>query len=252
MKYDKIVLVGLIMLAIFMISAVSATDDASVDNLTVSEDIDDSIGEASIEESDDGILSLEDNSPLEAKKDSGMELEYENYTINDITSDDPDTYWITVKFPQKVSGNLSYYIDGKYIKDKNVTAKTHYFEVDLKANGLLTYGTHEIEMRYSGDSTYDSKTVKENFDVTYSLYTDYMEDETYIYGQDINLEVSFPYTENALVSYSVNGKKYSKQVSEDSDTNILISGLEIGNNNVTISFEDDKHPLKNNCIHNSR
>ena len=244
MKYDKIVLVGLIMLAIFMISAVSATDDASVDNLTVSEDIDDSIGEASIEESDDGILSLEDNSPLEAKKDSGMELEYENYTINDITSDDPDTYWITVKFPQKVSGNLSYYIDGKYIKDKKVTANTHYFEVDLKANGLLTYGTHEIEMRYSGDSTYDSKTVKENFDVTYSLYTDYMEDETYIYGQDINLEVSFPYTENALVSYSVNGKKYSKQVSEDSDTNILISGLEIGNNNVTISFEDDKHPLK--------
>lgn len=54
MKYKKLMLVTLVLLAILTIGAVSASDDVSSDNLTVSDDVDEVSVDASV---DDEIIS---------------------------------------------------------------------------------------------------------------------------------------------------------------------------------------------------
>ena len=67
MKYNRLFLVSLAILTIFMLSAVSATDDVSVDNLTVEETNIDSIEEIC----DDVELSENEENDLMDSSDSG-------------------------------------------------------------------------------------------------------------------------------------------------------------------------------------
>ena len=118
MKYDKLFLVGLLIMTIFMIGAASASEDGLNNNLTADTNIDDTISESIDEINEDEQTNEEilgsDNADkiLSEKQDSGMYLKHDaEYKVDSLESD--EGYWVTVKFPQKVSGNLSCFIDGK-------------------------------------------------------------------------------------------------------------------------------------------
>ena len=243
MKYDKLFLVGLLIMTIFMIGAASASEDGLNNNLTADTNIDDTISESIDEINEDEQTNEEilgsDNADkiLSEKQDSGMYLKHDaEYKVDSLESD--EGYWVTVKFPQKVSGNLSCFIDGKHISDKKITAKTHYFKIILFDEGLLSYGEHEVEIRYTGDDNYKSTSIKEKFNVSYIFDVSIDNEKNY----EATIDVSLPYDANGYLTYTINGKKYSAKVTRGSAT--IITDLELGDNTIVISYEDKDYPLK--------
>ena len=242
MRYDKIFLVSLLLIAIFMTGAVSAAEDSLNNNLTADTNIDDtvseSIDEINEDEQNEEILGSDNaDQILSEKQDSGMYLRHDaEYKVDSL--EDDEGYWVTVKFPQKVSGNLSCFIDNKYIKDKEITAKTHYFEIKLYEEGLLSYGEHEVEIRYTGDDNYKSAIIKEKFNVTYNFDVSIDNEKNY----EATIDVILPYDANGYVAYTINGKKYSAKVTRGSAT--IKTDLELGNNTIVVSYEDKNYPLK--------
>ena len=243
MKYDKFFLVGLLLMALFMIGAASAAEDGLNDNLTADTSIDDTISESINEINEDEqtkeeILSYgSDDEILCEKQDSGMYLRHDaEYGVYSLESD--EGYWVTVKFPQKVSGNLSCFIDGKHISDKKITAKTHYFKIILSDEGLLSYGEHEVEIRYTGNDNYKSASIKEKFNVSYIFDAPIDTERNY----EATIDVYLPEAANGYVTYTVNGKKYSAKVNHGSAT--IKTDLELGNNTIVLSYEDKNYPLK--------
>ena len=175
MKFRKIFLASMILLAILTVSAACAAEDISADDLAV-EEIDDSISESVNEEIGDEILqSSADESVLSAKKDSEMEVDFvtqdddkEIYPIdetNDISADTYNNAYLRVKFPNKVTGNLSLYIDNDFKAQKAVSSKVHYFFANAEKYNL-TAGSHSWEMKYTGDANYTSASQKGTFNVT--------------------------------------------------------------------------------------
>ena len=175
MKFRKIFLVSMILLAILTVSAACAADNITADDLATPE-IDDSISESVDEEITEDILqSSADDSVLSAKKDSGMEADFvtqddddEIYPIDetsDILADNYKNDYVRVKFPQKVSGKLSFYIDDKSIVNRTITKKVHYFYVNEETYNL-TVGTHSWKMIYSGDDNYTSASQDGTFNLT--------------------------------------------------------------------------------------
>ena len=81
---------------------------------------------------------------------------------NEILINDSSNYFI-VDLSKKVSGKLSLYIDGFFIKDKKITSYTHYFLMNSPEYNL-TLGKHNFEIRYSG---VDSDSV--SFNGTFSI-----------------------------------------------------------------------------------
>ncbi len=243
MRYDKLFLVGLLLITIFMIGAASAAEDGLNNNLTADTNIDDTVSESIDEINEDEqtngeILSSDNNDQiLSEKQDSGMYLRHDaEYKVDSLESD--EGYWVTVKFPQKVTGNLSCFIDNKHFSDKKITAKTHYFKNILFDAGLLSYGEHEVEIRYTGDDNYKSAIIKEKFNVTYPFDVSIDNEKNY----EATIDVILPYDANEYVTYTVNGKKYSAKVTHGSAT--IKTDLELGNNAIIVSYEDKDYPLK--------
>ena len=150
----------LILLAILSAGAVSASDNITGDSLTA-DDIDDSFSDVKTE-----ILESDgDDSPQADKKDPEMKIGFvardsdgEIYQIDkdtDMVADDYNHDYVWISFPNMVSGNLSFYIDGKSVSNKSITARNHYFFTNNETYGLAA-GTHLWEVLYSGDDNYTS------------------------------------------------------------------------------------------------
>ena len=140
MKFKKLIIVSLILLTIFTISAVSASDNITDDTLSA----DNSPIELSDEKlKTDEILKTDANDEVLSLNDSNMKTDfvkqYDNgtiYTVNpetDFHVNDHDSDYLRVKFPSLVTGTLTLSIDGKMIQEKEITAKTHYLFINSKS-----------------------------------------------------------------------------------------------------------------------
>lgn len=161
MKFYKLIL-ALILLSIFTIGAASAADNSTACDLAA-EETDDMM---EIEES------VQDEVSSSPKNDSGMEVSFVTqdsdggiYAIDEETDISADTYnqdYFRVKFSEKVTGKLSLYIDSRFMADKKITSKTHYFFVNSKDYNLSA-GNHSWQIKYSGDENHTDKTAKGTF-----------------------------------------------------------------------------------------
>ena len=169
MKFKKLLLVSLVLLAIFTISAVSASDNITDDTLST----DDSPIELSDEKlKTDEILKTDANDEVLSLNDSNMKTsfvkQYDNGTIytvnpeNDFYVNDHDSDYLRVKFPSLVTGTLLLSIDGKMVQEKEITAKTHYLYINTRSYGL-TEGSHTWNLAYSGDDDYAPASAKGTF-----------------------------------------------------------------------------------------
>ena len=160
MKFKKLLIVSLILLTIFTISAVSASDNITDDTLSA----DNSPIELSDEKlKTDEILKTDANDEVLSLNDSNMKTDfvkqYDNgtiYTVNpetDFYVNDHDSDYLRVKFPSLVTGTLTLSIDGKMVQEKEITAKTHYLFINTKSYNL-TEGSHTWNLAYSGDDDY--------------------------------------------------------------------------------------------------
>ena len=139
MRFKKLLLVSLVLLTIFTISAVSASDNITDDTLSA----DDSAIELSDEEiKTDEILKADAHEEVLSLNDSNMKVDfvdqYDNgtiYTVNpetDFYVNDHDSDYLRVKFPSLVTGTLSLSIDGKIVNEREITAKTHYLFINTR------------------------------------------------------------------------------------------------------------------------
>ena len=128
MKYNNLFLVSFAILAIFMLGAVSATDDISVDNSTVEENTLNSIEEVRDEvelgenEENDLLESTYSEEVVSEKESLSMDVKiWWDSEIGGVIDEFPPGYssdkYVKVSLPKKVNGTLSLYMDGKFISD---------------------------------------------------------------------------------------------------------------------------------------
>jgi len=242
MKYKKVMLVTLTLLAILTIGAVSATDvlaaDETPDSLesSVDDEIiiaeDNSSGDS--ENNNDNLGISPDNKYSEEELiDSNMSIEFDrnDYKLKDYAD-------IYVKLPDDATGELTFYINGEEEEWTNVDGGTEYF-----SGRLGEFGTTNFTAEYSGDDKYlpAIKTISYVLDNTqYSINIE----ENIIYGQK-EVEVWFPNGFSGDISVRYNGKTYKvlpNIIDEDCIDGYYFDGsdLKYGENNVTLSYEGDE------------
>ena len=250
MKYNKIFLVSLAILAIFMLGAVSATDDISVDNSTVEENTLNSIEEVSDEvelgenEENDLLESTYSEDVASEKESLSMDVKiWWDSEIGGVIDEFPPGYssdkYVKVSLPKKVNGTLSLYMDGKFISDKNITAKTHYFNVTVD-----DIGKHIAEVKYSGDDQYSASSASTTFEVV-SCYIDCTMDIVYSASNEyLGVYVSGPTNNpnpNGDIVVIINGKRYVAPIIRG-NAFIKLESLDLGHHNVHIDYlGDNKH-----------
>ena len=162
MKYKKLMIVGLVLLAILTIGAVSASEDVnSTDTLTV-----ETMEEVSVDASDEEIVSLDDEQILES---SDAEVQaIDNFTsmvpelevsVSDVEYGEPAVANITVvRGPGE--GNLLVNLDD----ERNYTVSF----IDYAASCTfedLDVGTHTITVTYETQGIWNSATATTSFEV---------------------------------------------------------------------------------------
>ncbi len=167
MKYKKIMLIALLLLAVLTIGAVSASDDAALDNVTASDDVDiiadddndigenESNGDLYIEEDsilvdrDTEVVGLETGEPRDTGRlvvfDTDTNEEYYNNTLANMTY---NTDWMKHKFNSydgyyifpadlKIKSGV-YNINATYYNDDNTINETVVGTVCIDKNSFIT------------------------------------------------------------------------------------------------------------------
>ena len=240
MNYNKLFLVSLAIFAIFMLGAVSATDDVSVDNITVEESSFDSVEELNdveLNENEDDLLESANQDIVSDKKSMSMNVciwdkEFEDTVDWELTPSDFDMndYYVRVSLSPKVNGTLSLYMDGKHIDDKKITGKTHYFNLNVEE-----VGKHTAEVRYSGNDEYESNSASVQFEIVSCRIN--VHDMSY---GDKFLSVDISNAVGDIVAV-VNGKRYTAPLIRGESFIELGDDLSIGTHHVHIDYLGDKN-----------
>lgn len=244
MDNKKLFLVSLAILTIFMLGAVSATNDISIENLTVEESTLDSIEEVNDEvelgeNKENDLMESSDLDNIVSDKQSitmnvGVwDSEMEEYYTELTSYGNHEDLYIKVSLSEKVSGTLSLYMDGKFVSNKTITAKTHYFNFgDVKE-----IGKHTAEVCYSGNDNYNPNSASSTFEIV-SCYIDC---SSVVYG-DNNLLIYIDAAEpTGDVVAIINGKRYTAPVIRGI-ASIEIENLNIGEYPIHIDYSGNLAP----------
>ena len=149
MKINRIYLVGIFILAIITLGAVSAVEEAG--NLTVSDDAGDLI-EAPADEIN--VTAVEENSGSDVIGD-GSEVPMNISIPDDIYYD--SYFSASVSVPENATGYVSLYIDGDYQNWEDNWDGKYFFECYIHE-----FGEHLFEAKYTaGENDIYSNTIKE-------------------------------------------------------------------------------------------
>ena len=161
MKYKKLMIVGLLLLAILTIGAVSASEDVnSTDTLTV-----ETMDEVSVDASDDEIVSIEDEQMLESSDTevqsvgNSTSVPEIDVDVQDVEYGEPAVVNITVKWGPG-EGNLLVNLDDE--------STYNVIFMDDKASQTfenLDVGTHTVTVTYEGNDFFESATATASFEV---------------------------------------------------------------------------------------
>ena len=227
MKINRIYLVGIFILAIITLGAVSAVEEAG--NLTVSDDAGDLI-EAPVEEMD--IMAVEENSGSDVIGD-GSEVPM-NISIPDNIY--YDSYFsASVSVPENATGYVSLYIDGDYQNWEDNWDGKYFFECYIHE-----FGEHLFEAKYTaGENDIYSNTIKEQ---TYFLNnTQYLINLfDSVYGENI-IPFSAPQDIVSDVVITFKGNKYHSIYNDEYERWVFeVPDLEFGYNKIGVYYPGDE------------
>lgn len=264
MKFKRILIVGLI-LAIFAIGAVSASEDmASDDNLTVETEIDDSV-----QEIDDSIMESDDSDSDEkiGSSDEGNEeivgADYDPSKINcgiysDRSLDDARGVVVFRSTDSKAVGDLIIYIENNQRLKRTITYSDYNPDESGDLVCQLNIKPHQLQIDSEGlfDNwrvTFNGVTIAEAGRVEILPYTFYFEDEWgsdlddgyYGYGDTINLCLYLPNDATSRVTVTINQKTYD--VSYKNGKGVIpvdTKGWNLGRYKVTAKYFGDNNYLQ--------
>ena len=175
---------------------------------------------------------LGDNKYLANSNETSFEINVQSgnvsIEINNITVGDKVV--VDVNVPDDAQGNITVIIDGeKYVVP--VTGGENIITLPGISEGI-----HTINVTYSGDSKYDSKTIVQTITVVSSINTP--ESYTRAWNSPYDYEAEFldengQVLENTDVQFTVNGKTYAARTDEKGIARLTNSHLPIGQYDVT-------------------
>jgi uncharacterized protein YdeI (BOF family) len=145
---------------------------------------------------------------------------------------------LVVKLPADATGNVTVKIDNKtYIaKVENGTVVINLEDV--------TPGVHDVEIYYSGDNNYASKTDKVTVDIPkYESPIDASSSDVSV-GEDAVIVVNVPKDATGTVTVEIDGKTYTGTV-KDGKAEIHIPDLTSGDKTATVKFNGDDKYIEN-------
>ena len=143
---------------------------------------------------------------------------------------------ITVNVNQQATGNITVSINNKTYE---LTVKRGVASVNIPG---LAAGEYAVEVTYFGDESYSPETKFATLTVSkvddYRIDTDISVGKV---GEDTTIKVILPNDANGNAVIAVDGRQYPVNV-VDGRASIVVSGLDVGNHNVTVTFDgDDKY-----------
>lgn len=234
MKFKKIMLVTLMLLAILTIGAVGASEIGDSDSLAADEtdndDVSSPVSDDLIagDDDDDDDYDLDDGLDDEIEvgdKDPGMVVTVpENMTAG-------ESYQVVVNFTgavdDEIEGEVTLYVDdipgfssdvyGEEVWDGDVLVATYYLcQVSLNPDSM---GNHTLLVKYSGDSNYMN--VSQSFDFCIENYKIYADDAVGDYGKPVDVNFVAPVGVTVPITVTVNGKEYTVTYNDDEEGYVL-------------------------------
>ena len=249
MKFKNFLIIFCIVI-LATLSAVSASEDMSLENLTAIDNNEESIElvenadltqdvqEATnedINEDYDGNLKLEEGCDESL---SDPESSFENNVYIPKSIDLGHNYYPLVEIsnlPSDLEGNISIKLNDVEIYNNLPNDDSLY--IYLEDNMNFNFGDNTVEFSYFGGN-YKEFSITRNVNIDYSIYGSLSD-----FGdQFLSQYISLPDDAKSGINVSVNNKKFyfpslNWAISKDS--------FLIGSNNVTWSYSDSKYPLKN-------
>ena len=252
----SIIVLALLLVSLFAVSAVSAED-----NMTSEVNV---FQESSLEDitlgSDDlsGINNLscsDENNVLENSYSDDFYYVYipnEVYKVNPY--DDEDDEFMSFEFYDDASGDVVIKIDDDVIYENHVSE--HYYSIYNDKIRDLEYGTYNLNFNYnSDDGIHDSFSINQKFNVSYRFRVyiaswDYDEYDEVSYGNNLLVDISTPVAAGTI-TYVVNGKNYSVDYDnltyDDEWGNCIVipyENLKMGENSLSFSYIHSDFPKK--------
>ena len=224
MKIKYLMIVGL-MLAILAVGAVSAADDAA--NMTADDNAQGDLIEETPE--DDGNLAAGDD--------------YSHHVVvpSEVVKKEDNTYdesiFVMVKGGDE-PGNISAYVDDDetpFFNGKPIHVEGDVYSRSIPFDGLaLDYGSHNVLIKYSGDSKCPEFQSNHTFNVCYDLR--YNSPEIVSYGDPTWVQaIDFDITGELTLEF--NGKTYP--LNSDKEYVCIIREYNLGVNTFTITLSND-------------
>ena len=224
MKFNKIFLVSVILLAILTVGAASASDNITDDAMAA----DDAACEELTQELDENLELNDNDEPISAnesemtvtivkQEQSGKIHKIDENT--DIYVNDHDSDYFRIYFPQAVTGTLSLYIDGRHLQDKEIFSQKHFMFVNTRSSNL-SEGIHTWKIDYSGDDDFNPASANGTFtlnppspdfvkkDSKMDVFVVTKDDDNVIYAIDENRDLSIKNTKTDYFKV-----KFPKEVS---------------------------------------
>lgn len=206
MKFNKFMIMGIFLLAILSLGALSAADANTTSDALLTDDVSDEVVADPVEFNDSDVFEREDPS---------FDVTVPDEIIVDV--DDVDDSYMEVTLPRDVQGSTSIYFDDVFYEELMDDS----FEINL--NKLeLDYGEHTWRVEFEGDEFYNPASMEGTFLFTFASI-DFPEVES---GDYLSTTIKLPDGANGYVTVNIDGKRkfYQKYATGDDDEmTILIS-----------------------------
>ncbi|MDO5810048.1 MAG: Ig-like domain repeat protein [Methanobrevibacter sp.] len=150
-----------------------------------------------------------------------------------------------IRVNEDVTGQITINIDGNEHKNGSIEELKVHYDHDIyyipMVLDYLSFGQHtyEIITTIDGEGTV---TRAGSFNMSYKLELENTLDSV-PYGKDFEITVSAPDDARSNISMVLNGNSFEHQLTGD-ETFITLTNLVFGANNLTLTYSDDKYPLK--------
>lgn len=247
MRFKKIMLAGIILLAIMAIGAVGAADDS--DALAVDEDAGNGVDAPAIDEDvicdgDDDTDDVDDDDSVIGDEDPKMSVEFPDKVVSG------DKFAINVTFDIEMDdeqysdfgfdGNVELFINGEY--EDTFSPEAIYNNDSTRILGFRTVvegavsdvGSYLFTVSFSGDETYANASASKAYEITDYVIKPYIENA--YYGEVTSIDFTVPSTYAGNITVTINGK--NRTLTGDDGYSFTVDDLAYGVNDFGYRYAD--------------
>ena len=228
MKFKKIILISIFLLAILTIGFVSASEDIN-QTLAVDDDAD------LVSDIDEDTLSDSIDVGTE-KKDAKINFLEDEDTLTILKGED-DYVYLDINTDIRPNGNLKIDVDNKEVYNEPASFSNQILYSTLTKNLGNSFGLHDITIKFYNDTIYNDYT--NTWKLNYNYYK--MDIPNTIKGDYDSLSVYFSPDAAGKVTLTVDSKKISTEKIEYGSVYFYLDKCGLGKHSYKVKFESSKN-----------